>query len=92
MRQLLYKLAELIGYTIIIEDTLDFETWKTTKWTHIVIYKYLGRWRHDNSIKLRRVWSLKLRNPKDKGNVRGGDETMMNLGLKRKDNNPNKIG
>ena len=28
----------------------------------------------------------------DKGNVRGGDETMINPELKRKDQNPNKIG
>lgn len=61
MRKLLYNIARLIGYTIIIEDTIDFTTWETTKWTHIVVYKYLGRFKHDNSIKLRRVWAFKIR-------------------------------
>lgn len=61
MRTFLYNIARLIGYTIVIEDTLDFETWETTKYTHIVVYKYQGRWKSDNSIKLRRVWALKIR-------------------------------
>ena len=62
MRYLFYKIAWLIGYTIIIEDTLvDWETWEIKKYTHIVIYKYMGRFKHDNSIKLKRVWVLKIR-------------------------------
>ena len=62
MKSLLYKLAFWIGYTIIIEDTLvDFDTWEVRKYTHIVVYKYYGRWKHDNSIKLRRVWQIKIR-------------------------------
>ena len=62
MKSLLYKLAFWFGYTIIIEDTMvDFDTWEIKKYTHIVVYKYYGRWKHDNSIKLRRVWALKIR-------------------------------
>lgn len=61
MKTFLYNIARLIGYTIVIEDTLDFETWETTKYTHIAVYKYQGRWESDNSIKLRRVWVLKIR-------------------------------
>jgi hypothetical protein len=62
MIKLLYNIARLIGYTIIIEDTLmDFETWEVKKYTHIVIYKYQGRWKSDNSIRLRRVWAFKIR-------------------------------
>lgn len=61
MRYLLYRIAWLIGYTIMIEDTINMTTWETTKYTHIVVYKYMGRWKHDNSIKLKRVWVLKIR-------------------------------
>ena len=61
MRYLLYRIAWLIGYTIIIEDTVNMTTWETTKYTHIVVYKYYGRWKSDNSIKLKRVWVLKIR-------------------------------
>ena len=62
MRYLFYRIAWLIGYTIIIEDTLvDWEKWEIKKYTHIVIYKYVGRFKHDNSIKLKRVWALKIR-------------------------------
>jgi hypothetical protein len=61
-KKLLYKIARFIGYTIIIEDTLmDFETWEVKKYTHIVVYKYQGRWKSDNSIRLRRVWAFKIR-------------------------------
>ena len=61
-KKLLYNLARFIGYTIIIEDTLmDFETWEVKKYTHIVVYKYQGRWKSDNSIRLRRVWAFKIR-------------------------------
>ena len=61
MRYLFYRIAWLIGYTIIIEDTINMTTWETKKYTHIAIYKYVGRWKHDNSIKLKRVWILKIR-------------------------------
>ena len=60
MRSFLYNIAWFIGYTIVIEDTIDFTTWETTKWTHIVVYKYYGRWK-SGSIKLKRVWALKIR-------------------------------
>jgi hypothetical protein len=62
MKRLLYNIAFWIGYTIVIEDTLvDWEKWEIKKYTHIVVYKYYGRFKHDNSIKLKRVWALKIR-------------------------------
>lgn len=62
MRELLYNIARLIGYTIVIEDTLvSWDPWVMKKYTHIVVYKYVGRWKHDNSIKLKRVWQFKIR-------------------------------
>lgn len=61
MKKLLYQIARVIGYTIIIEDTIHFETWETIKYTHIVLYKYQGRWKSDNSIKLKRIWAFKIR-------------------------------
>ena len=61
MRNFLYRIAWLIGYTILIEDTVNIETWETKKYTHIVLYKYQGRWKSDGSIKLRRVWVKKIR-------------------------------
>jgi hypothetical protein len=62
MKRLLYNIAFWIGYTIIIEDTLvSWDPWVMKKYTHIVIYKYMGRFKHDNSIKLRRIWWKKIR-------------------------------
>lgn len=62
MKSFLYNIARWIGYTIIIEDTLmSFDPWVMKRYTHIVVYKYQGRWESDNSIKLRRVWALKIR-------------------------------
>lgn len=61
MKTLLYNIARFIGYTILIEDTINLNTWQEKKYTHIVVYKYQGRWESDNSIKLRRVWALKIR-------------------------------
>lgn len=61
MKRFLYKISELIGYTILIEDTIHFETWETIKYTHMVLYKYMGRWKHDNSIKMKRIWVFKIR-------------------------------
>jgi hypothetical protein len=60
-KTLLYNIARWIGYTVMIENTINIQTWEETKWTHIVVYKYCGRWESDNSIKLRRVWALKIR-------------------------------
>lgn len=61
MRKLYYKLVRFIGYTIEFQDTIDFTTWETTKRTHIVLYKYYGRFKHDNSIKMKTVWRIKIR-------------------------------
>lgn len=61
MKRFLYKISELIGYTILIEDTIHFETWETIKYTHMALYKYMGRWKHDNSIKMKRIWVFKIR-------------------------------
>ena len=61
MRKLYWKLVQFIGYTIEIIDTIDFTTWETTKWTHIVVYKYYGRFKHDNSVKMRMIWKYKIR-------------------------------
>jgi len=61
MRKLYYKLVQFIGYTIEIIDTIDFTTWETTKRTHIVVYKYYGRFKHDNSVKMRMIWKYKIR-------------------------------
>ena len=61
MKSFLYSIARLIGYAIVIEDTINFEPWEVKKYTHIVLYKYHGRWKHDSSIKLKRVWWKKIR-------------------------------
>lgn len=61
MRKLYYKLVQFIGYTIEIIDTIDSTTWETTKRTHIVVYKYYGRFKHDNSVKMRMIWKYKIR-------------------------------
>jgi hypothetical protein len=62
MRKLYWELIQFIGYTIVIEDTLvDWDTWEIKKYTHIVVYKYYGRFKHDNSLKMKRVWQIKIR-------------------------------
>lgn len=61
MRKLYWRLIQLIGYTIEIIDTVNLTTWETTKYTHIVIFKYCGRFKHDNSVKMRIIWKYKIR-------------------------------
>ncbi len=61
IRKLYWRLIQLIGYTIEIIDTVNLTTWETTKYTHIVIFKYYGRFKHDNSVKMRIIWKYKIR-------------------------------
>jgi hypothetical protein len=62
MKLLLYNIARWIGYTIVIEDHHRIEN---NEWVvdskHLSVYKYMGKWKHDNSIKLKRVWTSKIR-------------------------------
>jgi len=62
MRSLLYNIARLIGYTILIED---FHRIEDNEWVvdgkHISVYKYMGRFKNNNGIKLKRVWTRKIR-------------------------------
>ena len=62
LKSLLYNIARWIGYTIIIED---FHRIEDNEWVvdskHISVYKYMGRFKHDNSIKLKRVWTRKIK-------------------------------
>jgi hypothetical protein len=61
MRELYWWLIEKIGYTIEIIDTTNITTWETIKYTHIVVWKYLGRFKHDNSPKMKAIWKKKIR-------------------------------
>jgi hypothetical protein len=62
MRELYNRLVQFIGYTIMFQDTINnIDPWEITKRTHIVLYKYLGRFKHDNSLKMRVIWRIKIR-------------------------------
>ncbi len=55
-------LCEKLGYTIAIIDSIDnIETWEVTKYTHIAILKYMGRFEDDNSVKRKIIWKMKIR-------------------------------
>ena len=62
IRKLYYKLVRFIGYSIRIENNHRFED---NEWVveskNLSVYKYLGRFKHDNSIRLKRVWTIKIR-------------------------------
>jgi hypothetical protein len=62
MRKLYYKLVRFIGYTIVIENNhrLEDNEWVVES-KNLSVYKYLGKFKHDNSIKLKRVWAFKIR-------------------------------
>jgi hypothetical protein len=62
MKKLYYKLARLIGYTILFEHTWgpDFEY--ETKYSHITLYKYIRMYDHKyGGMKLKRIWTIKIR-------------------------------
>lgn len=61
MKKLYNRLVQFIGYTIEFQDTVDLDTWHITKRTHIVLYKYLDRFKHDNSLKMKAIWRIKIR-------------------------------
>ena len=61
MKKLYYRLVRLIGYTILFEHTWGSDFKYATKYSHISLYKYIGRFKHDNSIRLKRVWTIKIR-------------------------------
>jgi hypothetical protein len=63
MRKLYYKLCRLIGYTILVEDRWDPQTFKLDKkYSNISLYKYIGMYDAKyGGMKLRRVWTIKIR-------------------------------
>jgi hypothetical protein len=62
IRKLYYKLVRFIGYSIRIENNhrLEDNEWVVES-KNLSVYKYLGRFKHDNSIRLKRVWTIKIR-------------------------------
>ncbi len=63
MRWIYYKLCRLIGYTIIIEDRWDPQTFTLDKkYSNISIYKYIGMYDPKyGGMKLKRVYTIKIR-------------------------------
>jgi hypothetical protein len=61
MRKLYYKLVRFIGYTILIHDHYNSSFELEKKYAYIGIYKFLGNFKHDGSLKMIRVWEIKIR-------------------------------
>ena len=63
MRKLYYKLVRWIGYTILIHDYYNPETFELEKkYAYIGIYKYIGIYEPKyGGIKLKRIWEIKIR-------------------------------
>jgi hypothetical protein len=63
MRKIYYKLCRLIGYTILLEDRWNPETFTLDKkYSNISLYKYIGMYGSKyGGMKLRRVWTIKIR-------------------------------
>ena len=58
MRKFYYKLVQLIGYTFLFEHTWNSGFELETKYSHISLYKYLGLYSHDGSMRLKRVYTI----------------------------------
>ena len=58
-----WKLSGIIGYTILIENRWNPETFTLDKkYSNISLYKYIGMYDPKyGGIKLRRVWTIKIR-------------------------------
>ena len=57
-----HRLCRAVGYSILIHDTWNPQTFELEKRnSHIALYKYLGAYRHDGSMKMRQIWILKIR-------------------------------
>jgi hypothetical protein len=63
MRKIYYKLCRLIGYTILLEDRWNPQTFTLDKkYSNISIYKYIGMYDAKyGGMKLRRVYTIKIR-------------------------------
>jgi hypothetical protein len=63
MRKLYYKIVRWIGYTIIIHDYYNEETFRLEKkYACISLYKYIGTYDPKyGGMKLKRVWEIKIR-------------------------------
>ena len=61
-RKLYYRLVRLIGYTILIHDHYNPETFELgKKYAYVGLYKYLGNYKHDGSLRMIRIWEIKIR-------------------------------
>ena len=63
VRKIYYKLCRLIGYTILIEDRWNPETFiLDKKYSNISLYKYIGMYDPKyGGMRLKRVWTIKIR-------------------------------
>ena len=61
MRKFYYKLVKFIGYTFLFEHTWGPDFKYETKYSHLTLYKYIDLYQHDGSMRLKRVWTIKIR-------------------------------
>ena len=63
MTKIYYKLCRLVGYTIVIEDRWDPQTFTLDKkYSNISLYKYMGMYDAKcGGMKLKRVWTIKIK-------------------------------
>ena len=61
MRKLYYAIVRLIGYTILVHHHYDSSFEIQKKYAYIAIYRYLGVYKHDGSLRMVRIWEIKIR-------------------------------
>ena len=63
MTKIYYKLCRLVGYTIVIEDRWDPQTFTLDKkYSNISLYKYMGMYDAKcGGMKLKRVFTIRIR-------------------------------
>ena len=63
MRKIYYRLCRIVGYTFLLEDRWDPETFTLDKkYSNISLYKYIGMYdpKH-GGMRVRRVFTIKIR-------------------------------
>jgi hypothetical protein len=62
IQRLYNELSRLIGYKLVLQDTYDPITFELNKKCgYLALYKYIGNYKHDGSVKLKMIWQRKLR-------------------------------
>lgn len=61
MRKIYYTIARLIGYVILLHHHYNSSFEIEKKYAYLSLNKYIGRYKYDNSLKMIRIWEIKIR-------------------------------